>query len=372
MKIAIFRTDPQVQDLNSYNSQELGLANGLKAMGHSVDVYLTTNSSSNKAPNVELVEPGIRIIRMRYFLLPVLQEPVYRGVREQFRRERYDLVQINEEGNIATVLLVRVCASLGIKTVIYQGMYRVLSGRKWRYYEWFHHRIFRPYIQSRVSNIFCKTRRAQHFLDERGYRNTHTLPVGLDFSRFRDRVDQDWKARLGIKDEEQVVLYVGSLEGRRNPKFIVSLARAAGNNKKVLVVGEGPHQGEVELAANESGNGLIYLGRLSQKELPSLYEQSDVFILPSDYEIYGMVVIESLYFGTPVVSTRTAGPEDILETDNIGLILDDLDIEKWLSALDFFDRKASDGAACSERSRYAGNKFNWKNIAGRYLEVINQ
>lgn len=370
MKIAIFRTDPQVQDLNTYNSQELGLAGGLKGLGHTVDVYLTTRLTEGKLSDIEVVEPGIRIIRVNYFLLPILAEPIYRGVKERFRNERYDLVQINEEGNVSTFLLSRICTSLGVRFVIYQGMYRVLSGRKWKYYEWIHHRIFRPYIIARASAIFCKTGRAKIFLEDRGYSNTHIIPVGLDFSRFEDRVDCDWRKRLNIGVDKQIILYVGALESRRNPDFMISLAKACGTSKAFIIIGSGSGKQNIELASKEQSNGLNYLGALSQKELPSLYEQSDVFILPSNYEIYGMVVIESLYFGTPVVSTRTAGPEDILATDNLGLIQDSLEVDDWLMAIDFYGRKDEDSSDVRGRVRYATSRFDWKNIASRYMEKI--
>jgi len=232
-----------------------------------------------------------------------------------------------------------------------------------------HNKIFRPYIRERAAAVICKTQQASHFLENRGYLNTHVLPVGLDFSRFNQRVDHDWRATLNIGPDARIVLYVGSLEDRRNPDFMISLARAAGEQTFFLIVGSGPWESRVAAASADIEN-LIYIGTLNQKELPSLYEQSDVFILPSNYEIYGMVVIESLYFGTPVVSSRTAGPTDILETETFGTILDTLDVEGWLAAIGRTELKSGSDAGAHERSQYASQKFDWRNIATRYIDIV--
>ncbi|MDO6824579.1 glycosyltransferase [Marinobacter sp. 1_MG-2023] len=372
MKIAIFRTDSSTQDPASYNSQEMGLAKGFKNLGHIVDIIMASSSDRYNEQVVEGSKGAIRVLELPFRLIPVLNEPVYLKVGRLLSREQYDYVQINEEGNFSSYLIARVCRKHGLNFGIYQGMYRVLSGRRWTLYEAFHHRFFRPMLRKHSVGAFCKTSEARRFLDSKGYENTHVVPVGLDFSKFDNGKNQDWRARLNIGASEQLILYVGRLEQRRNPLFIAELASSARGDQHFVIVGEGPSRVDVEVVQKErSLNNLHLIGLLSQQELPSLYEQADVLILPSDYEIYGMVVAESLFFGTPVLSTRTAGPVDIIEKEIQGCLMSNMDVENWLTTLTNYRAFFRDRDNVAERISYAKSRFDWTEIAREYLVLIS-
>ncbi len=372
MKIAIFRTDSSTQDPASYNSQEMGLAKGLQKLGHTVDIIMASSTDRYSEKMVEETEGDIRVIELPFRLIPVLNEPVYLKVGRLLSREQYDYVQINEEGNFASYLIARACRKQRLKFGIYQGMYRILSGRKWALYEAIHHKLFRPMLRDQSAGAFCKTAEAKRFLNSKGYENTHVVPVGLDFSKFENRKNRDWRAHLKIGTNEQLILYVGRLEHRRNPLFIAELASKARHDQHFVMVGEGPSRADVEAVQKERTlNNLHLTGGLSQQELPALYEQADVFILPSDYEIYGMVVAESLFFGTPVVSTRTAGPVDIIEGKIQGCLMPNMDVNKWLAALSLYGTSSHDTNTNAERISYAKSRFDWALIAREYVGLIS-
>lgn len=371
MRIAIFRTDSSTQDPTAYNSQEMGLAKGFQKLGNTVDIIMASSSDRYTEKMVAETGGAIRVIELPFRLIPVLNEPVYLKVGGLLGREQYDYVQINEEGNFASYLIARACRKQGLRFGIYQGMYRILSGRKWALYEAIHHKLFRPMIQKQSVGAFCKTSEAKRFLNSKGYQHTHVVPVGLDFSKFENRKNRDWKARLKVGENEQLILYVGSLEQRRNPLFIAELASKARADQHFVMVGEGPCQSEVEAIQKERNlNNLKLVGQLKQQELPALYEQADVFILPSNYEIYGMVVAESLLFGTPVVSTETAGPVDIIQGDIQGRLIPNLDISEWLKALARYDTSSRDAGSNAERTSYAKERFDWTRIAQGYIGFI--
>ncbi|WP_336366661.1 glycosyltransferase family 4 protein [Marinobacter sp. C2H3] len=373
MKFAIFRTDATPQDLQAYNSQEIGLARGFRALGHEVDILGASADGHFQQRSIDTPSGEIRSLALPFSRFPILDEPVYRGVRALLRRERYDYVQINEEGNLASYLVARACVATGTRFGFYQGMYRVLSGRKWALYEALHHTLFRPLLREHNSMVLCKTSQAQRFLAERGYRGVEVLPVGLDSSSFTGRADRDWRAHLGIPSTDQIVLYVGTLESRRHPDFLCELARLSPPDRHFVIAGHGPM--EVALADHCQRSGLTnvhLIGRLSQTQLPALYEQSNLFALASDYEIYGMVVAEALHFGLPVVSTPTAGPVDMIREPHQGRLIDTLDPEPWLEALAFYQSHYASADDRSLRSREARRRFDWTNLAKRYVSALAQ
>ncbi|MGO1788328.1 MAG: glycosyltransferase family 4 protein [Sphingobacterium sp.] len=372
MKIAIVRTDCSSQDITSYNSQELGLALGLAKLGNTVDIFLGSKERSGSSV-ISDCDPGVRIRYVGFHIISILEEPYYNQfLRPIFKEENYDLVQINEEGNFSSYLITRLCMSLGLPYVIYQGMYKVLSGRKWRLYESIHHRFLRPAMQRGALTAFCKTTSSKRFLEARGYTNCSVLPVGLNFDVFDDCAETDWRTKLGIGDTDKVILYVGALEARRNPNFLLRLAERVPKGYVLVAVGDGPEREAVERARVDYAlKNIHFLGKLPQKELPSLYRQSDVFVLPSNYEIYGMVVIEALFFGVPVVSTPTAGPADILTEFRLGTVIQGLNSDDWLNSIVRYCEQEDSESDRSWRSENALQQFDWAAIAGKYVSLVD-
>lgn len=371
MKIAIFRTDSSSQDPASYNSQEMGLAKGFAELGNTVDIFMASSTSNYSVRSVDGMNDAIRVIELPFRIIPLLDEPLYLGFGKILRKEQYDYIQINEEGNLASYLIARACHKARLRFGIYQGMYRVLSGRKWALYERLHQSLFRPFLRKHCVGAFCKTSEASKFLETRGYEKTMVVPVGLDFEKFANRQDRNWRTHLGLSKKDQLILYVGTLEERRNPQFIAELAKQAGGGMHFVLVGEGPLRPAIEKLKREGGlNNLHLTGRLKQEELPALYEQADVFVLPSNYEIYGMVVAEALYFGTPIISTRTAGPVDIIRSDLHGQLLSGLDTAQWLDVLSFYGLASANSEQSAERSSYAKAQFDWVEIGRAYLGFV--
>ena len=371
MKIAIVRTDSSFQDVSSYNSQEIGLAKALRNLGHDVYVLVAKGSIDEGAIGNLKAESGIVVVQLPFFTFPLLREPIYYRFNRYIESEKFDYVQINEEANISSALACLGCASKNIRFGLYQGMYKILSGRKWKLYEVLHNVFLRPIIRKKASLVCCKTTRAREFLERRGYKDVRLLPVGLDVDKFSNRKSFDWHRELGLDSDANIILYVGSIEQRRNPLFIAELAKSADKNWHFVMVGEGPLIDEVAQYKKEMNLGNLYLlGRVPQADLGSLYKLASVLLLPSSYEIYGMVIAEALYFGVPVISTRTAGAVDIIEEEDFGLLSDDLDRRSWLRGINSYISSGNEDDKSRKRRTYVESKLCWDTLAADYVSMI--
>ena len=169
-------------------------------------------------------------------------------------------------------------------------------------------------------------------------------------SNFKQIVSQDWKEKIRQKYAlpEKFLLYVGSIEERKNLLLIVKALKYLDENIHLVVAGKKTrYQTTVEKYMTEQ--------RLSEKvhfhhhvlfdDLPSFYQLAQIFVLPSRYEGFGIPVIEALTSGTPVIAARgscleEAGGEHTLyidpdnETelaDKINLILSDVQLANQMS-----------------------------------------
>ena len=103
---------------------------------------------------------------------------------------------------------------------------------------------------------------------------------------------------------------------------------------RLIIVGDGAEREKLEHLARHLGiyNQVDFKGLLSRAEIAPLIQQSNVFILTSRYETFGIVYIEAMATGTPVIATKCGGPEDIVTEEN-GLLVDVDDVEETAEAM---------------------------------------
>lgn len=168
----------------------------------------------------------------------------------------------------------------------------------------------------------------------------------------------------------RVILSVGSLKEQKNHELLIrAFARlAAGfDDYKLRILGEGGLRPHLEALVLELGlSGSVELPGFVH-DVASEYQKADLFVLSSDYEGFGNVVVEALEQGTPVVSTDCpSGPREILEDGKYGTLVPVGDVEALA--------KAMDGALSLEHDREAlkrrAQDFSVDKAADAYLDLL--
>lgn len=103
---------------------------------------------------------------------------------------------------------------------------------------------------------------------------------------------------------------------------------------RLIIVGDGPLREELRSLASELGVSDVvdFKGKIPREELPLLHHQSDCFVLPSDFETFGVVYIEALACGRPVIGTHNGGADEIITPDN-GIIIDTDNLQQLYEAM---------------------------------------
>lgn len=146
----------------------------------------------------------------------------------------------------------------------------------------------------------------------------HVLPTGIPVSRFTGGDGAAFRERHGIAPERPVALFVGRVAHEKNIEFLidaVATARGSVPDILLLVTGEGPAR--ESLKAHVSAQGLAdnvrFLGYLDRRhELPGCYAAADVFTFASRTETQGLVLLEAMAAGLPVIALSAMGTTDIL------------------------------------------------------------
>jgi glycosyltransferase involved in cell wall biosynthesis len=144
------------------------------------------------------------------------------------------------------------------------------------------------------------------------------LPTGLDAGRFRRGDRARFRAQHGIAPDRPVMLFVGRVAHEKNIDFLLDLLpqlRQRVPNVLFVLAGEGPAAGHCRERVQKLGltDQVRFVGNMNRDtELLDCYAAADVFAFASRTETQGLVLIEALAQGTPVVSTAVMGTAEVL------------------------------------------------------------
>ena len=171
------------------------------------------------------------------------------------------------------------------------------------------------------------------------------------------------------------LLFVGHLLPRKGVDLLISALKRItddGTDAELVVIGAGLEMDRLRKQAESLGLAarVQFLGARPHEEMASHYSASDVFVLPSYAESFGVVVVEALASGKPVVATRSGGPEHIID-DTVGMLVDPGDsdglADAILSVADRLDTFIPENLAEFARSRYS-----MKSVGAQISTVYNE
>lgn len=202
----------------------------------------------------------------------------------------------------------------------------------------------------------------------------HVVYPGVDAERFRPGNDGAAMRSVVAGPDDVVFLSVGRLQRRKGHDMVLkALARlrARVRGARYVIVGDGPHQGQLESDVRTLGLTDIvhFAGPARADDLPAWYAASDVFVMPNrsdgvDFEGFGMVFLEAAAAGKPVIGGRSGGVPEAVEDGVTGLLVDGAavgELEKAMAALaESHELRAQFGLAGRER---ALRRFSWDRAA---------
>jgi D-inositol-3-phosphate glycosyltransferase len=212
------------------------------------------------------------------------------------------------------------------------------------------------------------------------------IPCGTDTDNFRLTSKAEARHKLKFGSHEKVILYVGRFDPR---KGIETLVRACALLKeqniekiKLVIVGgssthmpDGDERKRIEKIVDELGmkESTLFTGRIGHDILPLYYTAADVCVIPSHYEPFGLVAIEAMACGVPVVASNVGGLKFTIIPEETGLLVEPKDVEAFANGIyrilfdDLWVRKMRKQASANVNQR-----FSWSGVTIQLSELYRR
>jgi glycosyltransferase involved in cell wall biosynthesis len=230
-----------------------------------------------------------------------------------------------------------------------------LSVPAWRYLARLHNRCVRTYAPSGPVAVECRTN---------GLERVSVLQRGVDVAAFSPRFRSDAVRRgWGVLPGQVVFLYAGRLAPEKNLLRLAELTQALPDSR-LVVVGDGPYRSTLE---RRLGGTVTFTGYLHGEELAAAYASADVFAFPSLTETFGLVVLEAMASGLPVLAMRAGGVPDSVADGQTGMLSDPAMPESWVQGARRFAESPELRRAMGKRGRAAAQVRTWEATFDRLI-----
>lgn len=209
--------------------------------------------------------------------------------------------------------------------------------------------------------------------ENHGYR-PHFLPVGIDVSRFNPKIEGFPERSKYLAGFEKLIITVGRIEPRKDYPTLVAAARIIKQKSyryRFLIVGDGIDRDKIGQAIKSFGlaEEVLMLGAVSEDLKAKLYRACDLFVLPTLYEGFGIVFIEAMASGLPIISTEVGAVPEVVKA--AGVLVEPQNPKKLAETI---AKVLEDKDLCSNLSQEAINisgNYNWDKLIPKYEDVYN-
>jgi D-inositol-3-phosphate glycosyltransferase len=221
-------------------------------------------------------------------------------------------------------------------------------------------------------------------------RKIKIIPPGVDLSRFYPISSDEAREAIGVPPCESMILYVGRIEPLKGLDTLIeaiALMRANGDINEtafcLAVIGGDPDLGSENIDAEMvrlkelcHSHGLdklvTFLGKRDQDTLPYYYSAAEAVVVPSHYESFGIVALEAMACGTPVVASQVGGLAYLVQDGKTGYTVPASDVDALADRLSRLIHDKELRNRLGEKASKVAEDFSWDIIAKQVLDLYEE
>lgn len=366
MKIGILLTNIEVSGkYGFYNAQEIGLAKALDRFCERVIIYKATgkNKQEKHIPVNGCLHTSLQLIPTRR----IGKHGLWKCGRMD---SSLDALIYFSDIQFSVPFVYRWCKKNNVRLYPYIGVLESHNDHKVK-------KVLAGILPARDIRIyrkcycFAKTPDIEKQLQSKGINRLSHIPVGLDEDLLHKDYHKEEKKKLhpkyGCSSTDRILLFVGRLTAEKQPLQMIQILKDLSlidSRYHLIMVGKGELSGDIRKMIHESGleQAVTLIEEIPNRNIWEIYHIADVFVNLNRQEIYGMAILEAMYYECKVVAVSAPGPKSIIQDGITGYLADTREdlIEKILCE-DTVSRKAH---------RQIEAHFLWKSGAEKIMNIL--
>ncbi|MGC8710118.1 MAG: glycosyltransferase [Candidatus Micrarchaeia archaeon] len=234
---------------------------------------------------------------------------------------------------------------------------------------------YTKFFYRKCDKAIVPTKTIEELLAKQGMKNIEVVPNSVDMKRFNTKINGDTiRDKLGLKDNERVVLYVGRISKEKRIEVMLKAAKVLSkkrDNVKFVIVGTGPAMKYYMTLANKLklGDKVKFAGFASEGALPKYYAMSDLLCMPSTFETQGIVALEAMASGKPVVGSDYLALKEMIKNNYNG---EKFKAGDYLQCASKIEKVLNNSSVYKRNAVAFASGFSVPKVTDRLLEVYNK
>ena len=290
-------------------------------------------------------------------------------IKEAFEREKFDICHLHEP------LMPNLCTTaISLKRIPMVGTFHASGAKPWYTLfgpvaKWFLDRWFR-----KLDGYVAVSQTALDYVKPYFPADYTVIPNGIDAEHFNTNVQPIDE----FNDGKFNILFVGRLEKRKGFNYLLKAYRQVKQeypNCRLIAVGPGTRlRSKYQRQINRSGlKDVIFTGYVTFSELPRYYKTADVVCFPATgRESFGIVLLEAMAVGRPIIATTIDGFNNVLTNGDEGISVPPKNVEKLTEAMFTMINNESMRQQMGARGRQRALEHDWKHVAQRLLDYYEE
>jgi len=353
------------------NNHIASLEEHFTRMGHEVKIIAPSSKPKKTGENGSAIVIGKPVpIRASGSVVRAPVSPMLMfssRIRKMLELEKFDVVHIHEPMMPALAVSVLHHA----EGVILVGTFHATRSNSFGYAIW------KPLLKRWMNKLDGKiavSQAARDFIYRYFPGDYEIIPNGIDLERFSDKVPPVEKYR----DDKLNILFVGRLEERKGFKYLLAAYERVKKEypqcRLIVVSPTGQLSRKYEkLAAKRNLKDVVFAGYVSFEDLPEYYNTADVFCTPATgWESFGMVLLEAMATGKPIVATDIPGFAGLINHGVEGLLIKPRDEKALASALLSLLKDKAMRDRMGEKGKLKAQDYSWEVVAQKVMSYYQK
>lgn len=348
--------------------------------GHIVYVFTSNSVRKGKIKKRYEIMDGIKVIRFNVFLKFGDFGMFWPGFISYLLKEKPDVVHVHNYRHFHTIFSAILCKIIKKPCVITthspfhpKELRRLHSRILVLFYDKILSKIFDRFYDKILIINENERRYFSHLIKDRIF----LIPNGIDkdfFKKSSEKLKLKFMKKLKIKKKDFIVLFIGRIHPTKGLHFLLETFKKYFRKKNIKLLIVGPIQDKnyfkkISILFREN---IIFVGEVTEEEKIVIYDISNVLVLPSIYEPFGIVILEAFARGKPVIAVDSDGPRYLIENGKNGFLIkfgDEKSLKNYINILRT-DKKLYKKIA--ENNFKKAKKFTWDKIVKKIIKIYEE